>query len=176
MASHVLEAMDQQVNPCVNFYNFACGNFVKKTTIPNDQILVRTFSTVHSKVQDQLRSMLNERIIPNEPKSFSMAKQLYKSCMNEILIERHGLNPLTNIIEELGGWPVIQGDKWNQNWLNKLQNNLQTNSQNNLQWDWTKTVADFRKMGLPTSQILRLSVKPNVEKSTTQIISVSNKV
>ena len=33
-AAHLLEQMDRDVNPCENFYDFACGGFVKKTILP----------------------------------------------------------------------------------------------------------------------------------------------
>lgn len=130
--------MNESIHPCHNFYNFACGNFVRKTKIPNDQLLVRTFSAVQSKVQDQLRLMLAEQIDQNELKSFEMAKKLYKSCMNEVMIKARGLYPLNQIVEDLGGWPVVKGAEWD----------------GESKWDWTKTVKEFRDIGFPNSQIL----------------------
>lgn len=41
------------------------------------------------------------------------AKFLYKSCMNAEILEERSLEPLYRLLKILGGWPVLDGDKWN---------------------------------------------------------------
>ena len=43
-----------------------------------------------------------------------MARDVYKSCMDVGKIEELGLQPIKNILNELGGWPVLLGP--NQTW------------------------------------------------------------
>lgn len=74
--------MDQEVDPCENFYEFACGSFLKDTVIPDDQPSVDTFSMIDDDLQVQLRSSIEEGIKPNESKPFKLTKILYQSCMN----------------------------------------------------------------------------------------------
>lgn len=48
------------------------------------------------------------------------AKFLYQSCMNSEILERRKLEPLYSLLEQLGGWPVLDGDKWDAskfNWI-----------------------------------------------------------
>ena len=40
-------------------------------------------------------------------------RRLYKSCMNEDLIKKRGINPVKEKLKQLGGWPVLEGDQWN---------------------------------------------------------------
>lgn len=40
------------------------------------------------------------------------AKSLYKSCMNAEILEQRNLEPLHRLLRALGGWPVLDGDKW----------------------------------------------------------------
>ena len=52
----MLEMMDVSVDPCENFYNFACGSFVKETNIPDEKVSVNTFSII----EDKLSYCVNE--------------------------------------------------------------------------------------------------------------------
>ena len=45
--------------------------------------------------------------------SITNAKKLYASCMDEEKIERDGIDSVISLInEELGGWPILEGSKW----------------------------------------------------------------
>ena len=35
-AANLLEQMDRTVDPCQDFYQFACGGFINKTGVPKD--------------------------------------------------------------------------------------------------------------------------------------------
>ena len=35
-AANLLEQMDRTVDPCQDFYQFACGGFINKTVVPKD--------------------------------------------------------------------------------------------------------------------------------------------
>ena len=82
-ASKMLEMMDVSVDPCENFYNFACGSFVKDTNIPDEEVSVNTFSVIEDKLQEQLRILVSEKINENEAEPFKLAKKVYKACMNK---------------------------------------------------------------------------------------------
>ena len=57
----------------------------------------------------QVRMILEEESEPNEAKPFRMARDVYKSCMDVGKIQDLGLEPIKQILEELGGWPVLLG-------------------------------------------------------------------
>lgn len=82
-ASQFLQNMNPKVEPCDDFYEFACGNFLKNTNIPDDKTSVTMFSVINDQLQEQLRTMIEEPIMENEPKPFVLAKKLYKACMNK---------------------------------------------------------------------------------------------
>lgn len=56
LASEMLKGMNRNVDPCDNFYEFVCGNFIKETVIPDDKVstfiqkLVSTSFTINYKV------------------------------------------------------------------------------------------------------------------------------
>lgn len=86
----ILDLIDENVDPCENFYEFACGKFLKNTFIPDDKIAVMSFVQVQDKVLGQLRSVLNERSLPNESKPFTLAKTFNAACMDEQTLEAKG--------------------------------------------------------------------------------------
>lgn len=86
----ILDLLDENVDPCENFYEFACGKFLKNTFIPDDKIAVMSFVQVQDKVLGQLRVVLNERSLPNESKPFTLAKTFNTACMDEQTLEEKG--------------------------------------------------------------------------------------
>lgn len=87
----ILDLIDENVDPCENFYEFACGKFIKNTFIPDDKIAMMSFVHVQDKVLGQLRLILNERSAQNESKPFTLAKTFNKACMDQEILEEQGL-------------------------------------------------------------------------------------
>jgi len=154
-ASKVLQAMDQSVDPCDDFYQFACGSFVKKTNIPDDKSAVTAFSVISDSLQEQLRTMIEEPVQENEPKPFKLTKKLYKACMNKAAIEREGLTTIKDIIKDLGGWPVLDGDNWNDG-----------------DFDWKKTTYTFRQKGYSVDNLIDFTVNIDLKNSTKRNIDL----
>ena len=59
----------------------------------------------------QLRHILEEDAMPGESRVFTMARNVYKACMDLDQIEEVGLDPLKTMLREMGGWPVLEGDR-----------------------------------------------------------------
>lgn len=157
VANKTLERMDLSVNPCDDFYSFACGKYVKETKIPDDKDRVGVFTEISDNVRNQLHSLLTENDDEKNVPSFNHATAAYKMCIDESTIEKHGIEPLNSITEELGGWPVVKGDQWN----------------GESGWSWTDTIEKFRKIGFATNFIVDLSVQTDQQNSSIRKIYVS---
>ncbi|XP_031344620.1 neprilysin-2-like isoform X2 [Photinus pyralis] len=110
-SSSILNNMDPSVDPCDDFHEFVCGNYLKTTNIPDDQHSIGTMNKVNELLQTHLRYTLEENINPSEPKPFFLAKQLYAACMNVTAIELDGLTTAKSLLKEFGGWPLLGGPK-----------------------------------------------------------------
>uniref|UniRef100_A0A1Y1LRH1 Peptidase M13 N-terminal domain-containing protein n=1 Tax=Photinus pyralis TaxID=7054 RepID=A0A1Y1LRH1_PHOPY len=154
-ASSVLKNMDPSTDPCEDFYQFACGNFLKTTNLSRDQSSITSFTVAKDLLQHQLRKMMEAPQTPTEPKPFALLKRLYQACMNETEIELDNLKTMKSILHELGGWPVLEGRKWNRE-----------------SFDWIKSVARLRKSGYSPHYFIRLSVKPDVYDASYKMLNI----
>ncbi|XP_031344617.1 neprilysin-2-like isoform X2 [Photinus pyralis] len=153
-AADVLSNMDPNIDPCDDFYKFACGNFIKRTKIPDDKSFVTSFNLLSDLLQVQLRTMIGEPVEPEEPGPFVQLKRLYSSCMNTTAIELDGLTTMKAVLQDLGGWPVIEG-QWDQS-----------------KFEWTKSVYKFRKTGYSIDFFLKFSVSIDYKNSTLRVIQI----
>ncbi|KAL8599693.1 hypothetical protein ACOMHN_064139 [Nucella lapillus] len=111
-ASRLLSAMDGNVDPCDDFFEFACGRWNKINIIPDDRADYNTFSKLGDDVQGMLKELLEEPVTDKDLKATTKAKNLYASCLNETLIDLQGLEPIQQLVAELGGWPTVEGPSW----------------------------------------------------------------
>lgn len=81
-ASVVSSKMNFSVQPCNDFYQFACGRFEKTTIIPEDSGAVNTINMIEARVMSQLHTLLNSEIHDHEIRPFKMVKQMFRQCMN----------------------------------------------------------------------------------------------
>ena len=82
-AAKILDLIDPKVNPCDNFYKFACGKFLNSTVIPKDDTDVPLYGFIDDKIEEQVKAIIEEKSPPHEPKPFKLTKNFYRACMNQ---------------------------------------------------------------------------------------------
>ncbi|KQS38417.1 neprilysin-2 isoform X1 [Drosophila erecta] len=155
-ASTVLRKMKPEVEPCDNFYEFACGTYLEEENIPDDKVSISTFSVISDKLQEQLKDIITAERPETEPKHFRLPNLLYRACMNKTLIEALGPEPITRMAEKLGGWPLIKGDSWNAD----------------DSWTWQEQVKKFRTAGFSMDYIIDFSIGVDLQNSTKRLIDL----
>ena len=89
-----LKAMDTTVNPCQNFYQYACGAWRKNNPIPADQSRWARFNELAE------RNLAIERGIL-EKAGDSQIGDFYAACMDEPAIERKGIQPIEPLLKQI---------------------------------------------------------------------------
>src|SRR5437016_1229817 len=91
-----LAAMDKAVDPCSDFYQYACGTWRKNNPIPPDQARWGRFNELAEYIRQVLRGILEETSV-NDPKRTPVMQQIgdfYESCMDEPTVNAKGISVL----------------------------------------------------------------------------------
>merc|ERR1712088_927833 len=111
-AADLIKSMDETVDPCSDFYNFACGNFIKETVIPDHQTSYGSFSIVRDKLNLRLRKLFEGKPGGNDPQAYQNVRNYFQACMDTESIEEKSVEHLKALLDDIGGWPVLLGEKW----------------------------------------------------------------
>src|SRR5947209_4433009 len=78
-------AIDRSANACVDFYQYACGNWVATNPIPADQSRWGRFDALQERNQQILRQILEKAAMPAPNRSAIDQKigGFYAACMDE---------------------------------------------------------------------------------------------
>ncbi len=91
-----LDTIDKTVDPCVDFYQYACGNWLKATEIPADQTSWSSFVEIRERNSGIMREILEKAAAPNPGQDAIDQKigDYYGSCIDEQAVEAKGVEPL----------------------------------------------------------------------------------
>ena len=96
-------AMDRSIDPCVDFFAYACGGWIKNNPIPPDQSSWDLYSKMEDENKTKLRGILEAASAPDAGRSAVNQKigDYYASCMDEKAMENKGVEPLKLDLERI---------------------------------------------------------------------------
>jgi endothelin-converting enzyme/putative endopeptidase len=91
-----LDSMDKSIDPCVNFYKYACGGWQKKNPIPADQTGWAVYGKLYQDNLNFLRGILEQAASGSNERDAVRQKigDFYASCTDEAGIEKSGVEPI----------------------------------------------------------------------------------
>ena len=92
-----VNAMDRTIDPCVDFFAYSCGGWIKKNPIPPDQSSWDTYSKMQDENLAQLRGLLEAAAAPDPNRNAVTLKigDYYSSCIDDQARDNKGAAPLT---------------------------------------------------------------------------------
>lgn len=163
-SANLLSYMDKSIDPCENFYDFACGTFIKNTVLPKDKSSYNSVAQVKDIIIQRINEILSKEAEPNESTALELTKKFFHTCVDTETLNKVGIDPMVELLNKYGGWPVI------------------TNDWDGTHWDWLKVKQQSFDDGfwMTTDEpddsvelILTFLIQPDQENSSKYSISVN---
>jgi endothelin-converting enzyme/putative endopeptidase len=98
------DQVDKTLDPCSDFFQYACGKWIKANPIPDDQAGSGTFTKLFIWNVAAVRNTLEDAAnASNRTPVEQQAGDYYASCMDETTIDKRGIEPLKPELDRIAG-------------------------------------------------------------------------
>jgi len=98
-----VSAMDRTVDPCVDFYQYTCGGWMKNNPIPSDQARWSVYGKLYQDNQQFLWGILDQLSKQKSGRDADQQKigDYFGACMDEAAVNKLGAKPLEQYLKEI---------------------------------------------------------------------------
>lgn len=100
-----VNSMDKSADPCVDFYQYSCGGWMKNNPIPADQASWSVYGKLYQDNQQFLWGILDELSRKTSGRTATQQKigDYFAACMDEPAVEKLGSKPLAPYLAQIEG-------------------------------------------------------------------------
>ena len=121
-AKLIKDIMNESVSPCDDFYQFSCGNFKTHYKVPEGEKFDH-HGLIRSQNHHTINRLLEAPDKQDQKPYVTKAKHFYKACTDVSRIDELGREPIMKLLEDVGGWPLVNDWKEENFDLKKLLHN-----------------------------------------------------
>ncbi|WVQ69874.1 uncharacterized protein L199_008096 [Kwoniella botswanensis] len=108
LSSSILQSLNQSVDPCEDFYEFATGGWAASHSIPTDRGLYGAFNEVNDnnkkiliKVLDSISSDKPSKDVSADEQNLAKLKAVYNSCIDIEHLNDVGRKPIIDLVDHI---------------------------------------------------------------------------
>ncbi|XP_055882072.1 neprilysin-like isoform X1 [Biomphalaria glabrata] len=106
LATALESKMDKSVDPCTDFYQYACGGWKNKNTIRPDRKLISLSSVLQDETYGKIKTSLEKRL-PGDQLYRQQPSAFYAACMDIDKLNERGDEPFKKLVKSVGKFPSI---------------------------------------------------------------------
>lgn len=99
--------INEKIDPCDDFYEFACGSFAERHVVPKDQAEISYFTLETDRVKKEIMDKLDGPSLTQKSKPLQYIKRIWDSCVNDKSITSTRLTDLMEyfqVLDSLKNW------------------------------------------------------------------------
>jgi len=106
-----VDNIDKSADPCVDFYQYACGNWIKNSEIPADRAAWQSFSELDESNLEIEKGILEKASSAGTGRNAIDQKigDMYGSCMDEKAVDAKGIEPVKAELDRVAAVKDKQG-------------------------------------------------------------------
>ncbi|KAJ8982592.1 hypothetical protein NQ317_005064 [Molorchus minor] len=102
-----LQFLNRSVDPCDDFYEFACGNFKTSYPLRDGVTTIDQFTILEDKLLELTSAILSSGDAPEDPVALKKARAAYQACVDIDYVDSM-MNPEVTVVAEERGFPLVQ--------------------------------------------------------------------
>ncbi|XP_023289229.1 neprilysin-1 isoform X1 [Orussus abietinus] len=111
IADDILRNINENMDPCTDFYDFACGNWPKHNPIPPGEDFYQQFMVASNRKDARIKAILEGKPDLNENPAVEKARKVFAACLDTEATDKTGFKILASILVQNGGWPAAT-EEW----------------------------------------------------------------
>ncbi|XP_046407167.1 neprilysin-1-like isoform X2 [Ischnura elegans] len=117
-SARLLQRLDPTADPCSDFYQFSCGNYLRSQEVPDDSFHRSMLQEMQEEILAVIKKLIDQPPSDDENEAIRKARKLYASCMDRNFRTSHYKQyedlPVFSLLSdgELGPWPLLRRAHW----------------------------------------------------------------
>ncbi|GIY27266.1 neprilysin-1 [Caerostris darwini] len=114
-AEGLISNIDPSTDPCVDFYQYACGGWMDKHPIPEGRRVYMVHQERQKEVLDIIKDLVTQESNDTvNSRAINNTRSFFLACVNKDVRNERGIKPLQDLLKKHGGWPMLGNGEWSE--------------------------------------------------------------